>query len=333
MLECWSDGVLGGTVLYDIAIIGAGPIGLACGIEAKKRNLSHIIFDKGCLVNSLYHYPPNMTFFSTAPELEIGDIPFIIGSEKPKRMDALKYYWRVTRHYKLNIQLFTMVKNIKKINNYFIIRTEQKDYETKNVVLAIGYYDNANMLNIPGEDFPHVAHRYSDPHCLIKQKVIVIGANNSAIEAALELFRYNVNVELVHRGSELGKGIKYWVLPDIKNRIKNGEIPVMFNTTVQEITESTILLKHNGTIIKKDADVVLALTGYHPDFDFMKKCGIKIEKVSFMPHFDQKTGETNVANLFIAGALQAGKDANKIFIENGRFHAPVIAKAVVQKMT
>jgi len=317
--------------VYDVAIIGAGPIGLACSIEVKKCGLSHITFDKGYVVNSLYFYPQNMTFFSTAPELEIGDIPFIVQSEKPKRIDALKYYWRIAKHYDLNIRLFTLVKNIEKTSRGFSILTDKGNHEAKTVILAIGYYDNPNLLNIPGEDLPHVHHRYSDPHCFINQKVVVIGANNSAVEASLELFRYGVDVELVHRGSELGKGIKYWILPDIQNRINNGEIPAMFDTTVKEIAANTITLNQNGKLITKEADAVLALTGYHPDFSFMKAFGIEIDEKTFIPNFDTKTGETNIPNLYIAGALQAGKDANKIFIENGRLHAPIIAKAIEDK--
>lgn len=318
--------------MYDVVVIGAGPIGLACAIESKKRKLSHLVLDKGYLVNSLFFYPQNMTFFSTAPELEIGDIPFIIQSEKPKRVDALKYYWRLAKHYELNLSLFNSVQNIEKKGDHFLIISEKGNFEAKTVILAIGYYDNPNFLDVPGEDLPHVNHRYSDPHCYIHKKVIVVGANNSAVEASLELFRYGVNVELVHRGSELGKGIKYWVLPDIQNRINNNEIPAMFNTTVQEITESSVLLQQNGNMIKKDADAVLALTGYHPDFDFMKKCGIKIDDKTFMSDFNVETGETNVPNLYIAGALQAGKDANKIFIENGRHHGPIIAEAIKKKL-
>jgi len=232
--------------MEDILVIGAGPSGLSCAIEAKKQNFSCTVIDKGTLVNSIYNFPQNMTFFSTAELMEIGNIPFIIPGEKPKRVDALKYYWHAAKHFKLELKLYTEVLYIDKKEDVFTVKTNRGDFESRNVIFATGYYDNANLLGVPGEDLPHVSHYYSDPHKYIQKKVVITGCNNSAVEAALELFRYGVNVTMVHRGDGPGKGIKYWVLPDIQNRIENKEIPVMFETKVMEIKEKSVILNKKG---------------------------------------------------------------------------------------
>ncbi|HPZ10472.1 MAG TPA: YpdA family putative bacillithiol disulfide reductase [Candidatus Eremiobacteraeota bacterium] len=317
--------------MYDVIIIGSGPVGLSCAIEAKKLNLSSIVVDKGYFLNSIYHFPQNMTFFSTPELLEIGDIPFIISGEKPKRADAMKYYWRVAQYYKLDIKLFRKVNNIIKKEKGFTLQTDKEEFLTRNVILATGYYDNPNLLGVLGENLPHVSHYYTDPHKYIHQKVIIVGANNSAVEAALELYRYDVSITMVHRDSELSKGVKYWVLPDIKNRIENKEIPSYFESKVEEIKPQSVIIRHKDKRIELPADSVLSLTGYHPDFVFMNKIGINIDRETSIPIFNPDTGETNMAGIYIAGSLQAGKNANKIFIENGRLHGKVIAIAIKHK--
>ena len=317
--------------MKDIIVIGAGPAGLSCAIEAKKQGFSCLVIDRGTLANSIYHFPQNMTFFSTAELMEIGDIPFIISGEKPKRVDALKYYWHTAKHFKLELKLHTEVLDINKMEELFMIKTDKGYFEARHVIFATGYYDNPNSLGAQGEDLPNVSHYYSNPHKYIQEKVIIIGANNSAVEAALELFRYGVDVTLIHRGDGLSKGIKYWVLPDIQNRIENKEIPAMFETTVQEIKEKSITVSQKGQILEIAADSVLALTGYHPDFNFIKNSGVNIDSETLIPQFNPDTGETNIPGIYIAGALQAGKNANKIFIENGRLHGKIIVDSIREK--
>lgn len=318
--------------MFDVAIIGAGPVGLACAIEAKKKGLSYTVLEKGLLTNSIYHFPSEMTFFSTADLLEIGDVPFIITEPKPKRVDALKYYWRVTLYHNLSVKLGCQVNAIAEKEDGFALETSSGEVMARKIIIATGFYDNPNYLSVPGENLPHVSHFYSDPHQYAMKKVAVIGANNSAVEAALELFRYGVDVTLIHRGPGLGKGVKAWVLPDIQNRLTKGEIEAIFDATVSKIESSELTLETPTGPSKIVADAVLALTGYHPDFDFMRSAGIAINETTSMPDFDTNTGETNVPGLYIAGALQAGRDANKIFIENGRLHAPVILDDIARKL-
>lgn len=317
--------------MVDVAIIGAGPVGLACAIEAKKNGLTYVVLEKGLLTNGVYYFPQNMVFFSTPDLLEIGDIPFIISDEKPKRVDALKYYWRVAQHYQLNVKLNTKVESVAKTGNQFTLQTSSGEFQSKTVILATGFYDHPNMLNVPGEYSPHVSHYYSDPHKYIKKKVAIIGANNSAVEAALELFRYHVDVTLIHRGSDISSGVKKWVIPDIQNRLKKNEVKSIFNATVKEIKSESIVLNTNGSTKEISIDAVLALTGYHPNFDFMRSIGISVDDETSMPQFNPDTGETNVEDVYIAGALQAGANANKIFIENGRLHAPILIDAIKNK--
>ena len=319
--------------MYDLAITGAGPIGLACAIEGAKERLNHILIDRGCFLNSLYNFPQNMTFFSTSELLEIGNIPFITThGEKPKRDDALKYYWRVAQHYNVNIKLSTDVLNIIKKDGYFHIETNNEPIKARKVIIATGYYDNPNRLNVPGEDSGNVSHYYTSPHRHINQKVIVVGGSNSAAIHALELYRYGIDVTMVHRNKTLRQGIKYWVLPDIENRIKEGSIKAFFETVVKEIKKDSVILEKNGEKFELPADFVLAMTGYHPDFNFLRKTGININEKTFVPEFDIKTGETNVSGIYIAGSLRAGNDSNKIFIENGHLHAPPMIEHIKRNL-
>ena len=311
--------------LLDLIIIGAGPAGLACAIEARKRGLDFWVLERGCLVNSIYKYPVNMTFFTTADLLEIGDVPMIISADKPKRIDGLKYYRRVVEHYELPIRDYEEVLTVQGSLGDFLVKSRDRlgnphHYRTCRIVVATGYYDNPNLLGIPGEDLPKVSHYYTDPHPYYGKNVAVIGGNNSAAESALELFRSGSKVTLIHRGEHVGSKIKYWVLPDIENRIKNEEIPALFSSRVVEIRPQSIVVETPGGIVELDNDFVLAMTGYHPDSRFLRQMGIRVEPETHIPDHDPETLETNVAGIYLAGSICAGKMTNRIFIENGRFH-------------
>jgi thioredoxin reductase (NADPH) len=307
---------------YDIVIVGAGPIGLACGIEAKKRNLSHKIFDKGCLVNSIYNYPINMTFFSTSDKLEIGDVPFISHGSKPTRREALEYYRRIVSSWKLNVNTFESVIDIKGILGDFKVKTSKAVYEAKTVVVATGYYDQPNFLNIPGEDLLKVKHYYDEPHPYAYKKVVVIGGANSAVDVALELFRVGAEVTMIVREAELWNGIKYWVKPDIENRINEGSIKAFFNSNVVRIEKNQIVIKAPNEEITLQNDFVFAMTGYHADFSFFTKIGVElIEDEYLCPTFNADTFETNRPGLFIAGVVCGGMETSKLFIENSREHS------------
>jgi len=318
--------------LFDLAIVGAGPTGLACAIEAAKQQLSCLLIDRGCFLNSIYNFPLNMTFFSTSELLETGKIPFIVKGDKPTRDEALKYYWRVAQYYKINMKLFTGIKHIKKEDDTFLLETGEDPIKARNVIIATGYYDNPDMLNVPGEELPHVSHYYTSPHRHTGQKVIVVGGSNSAAIHALELYRYNIDVSLVHRGKNLRENVKNWVLPDILNRIKEGAIPAFFETTVSKIKEKSIILDKKGKKFELPADYILAMTGYHPDFDFIRKIGIKVDENTSIPDFNEITGETNISGLYIGGSLRAGKDSNKIFIENGHLQVPPMIGDIKKKI-
>ena len=312
--------------LLDLVIVGAGPAGLACAIEAQKRNLDFRVIEKGCLVNSIYRYPTDMKFFTTADLLEIGDVPMIVSTEKPRRVDGLKYYRRVTEHYELPVRDYERVASVEGEEGDFRVTTADRTeaehvYHCRRVIMAIGYYDNPNLLEIPGEELSKVSHYYSDCHVYYRKKVAVIGGNNSAAEAALDMYRNgNVEVTLIHRGETVGGEIKYWVLPDIKNRIQRGEIKAYFSSTVREIRESEIVVSTPQGVTTLENDFVLAMTGYHPDVDFLSSMGIKADSQTCIPSHDPETLETGVKGIYLAGAIVSGKMTNRVFIENGRYH-------------
>jgi putative YpdA family bacillithiol system oxidoreductase len=315
---------------YDIVIIGAGPIGLACGLEAKKKNLSYLIIEKGVLVNSLYHYPANMTFFSTSEKLEIDGIPFISKNPKPTKQEALEYYRRVATSNALNINLFESVEDLQKVKNRFNIKTSKSKYSTKNVVLATGFYDKPNTLNVIGENLDKVHHYYNDPHYFVNQDVAVVGASNSAVDAALEVYRKGGRVTMIVRGNDIGERVKYWVRPDVKNRIEEGSIKAFFNAEIQEIKETSVIFKDDkGELQELKNDFVLALTGYKPNFDILEKWGIKLsDDGKKIPEYNQQTMETNVDGLYLAGVICGGMETHKWFIENSRIHAKMIMEDI-----
>ncbi len=319
--------------VYDIAIIGAGPVGLACGIEGQRRGLSHVILEKGGLTNSLFHFPKHMTFFSTPELLEIGEVPFVISAEKPTRQEALNYYRRVTSHFDLNLRLYERVAKVIALAPAFEVVSEHQVYRAKFVVVATGFYDHPNPLGIPGEDLPKVSHYYTEPFPFYRRRVAVIGGKNSAVEAALDLYRHGAEVTMIHRGREIGASVKYWILPDILNRLKEGSIKAMFNTRVTAITPEKVLVQNEaGEKQVLDNDQVFALTGYHPDYEFLQQAGIVIEDETRRPHFDRESFETNIPGLYVAGVVAAGKDGNSIFIENGRMHANSIVQHLARKL-
>ena len=310
---------------YDVLIIGAGPIGLACGIEAKKAGLSYLIIEKGCLVNSLYNYPLNMTFFSTSERLEIGEVPFISHGPKPNRMESLEYYRRVSSTWKLNVRLYERVNLVVSENGYQMVSTSKGSYRAKAVILSLGFYDLPYLLNVPGEDLPKVKHYYDEPHPYFNQNIVVIGAANSAVDVALETYRKGAAVTMVIRESAILDSVKYWVKPDIENRIKEGSIKAYFNSEVLEIKSTSVTIKTPEGIQELENDFVLAMTGYQPPFEFMKACGIKFHSDDFhTPVYNEKTMETNVKNLYLAGVVCGGLKTNKWFIENSRVHAEMI---------
>lgn len=318
---------------YDVLIVGAGPIGMACGIEAIKEGLSYVIIDKGALVNSLYNYPVFMTFFSTSQKLEIGGVPFVSIHPKPNRNEAVEYYRRVAEKFKLNIQLFEQVNEVKKAaDDHFQVMTSKKTYRVKNVIIATGFYDVPLLMHIPGEDLPKVTHYYKDPHLYAFQQVVVIGANNSAIDAALETYRKGAKVTLVIRDSEIGPYVKYWVRPDIENRIKEGEISVYFNSEVLRIEEEYVALSTPDGPLRLPNDFVIAMTGYQPDFSMLDRLGVELsgEKRN-VPHYNPETMETSLSGLYLAGVVCGGMDTHKWFIENSRVHAEQIFRHIAEK--
>jgi len=315
---------------FDIVIVGGGPIGIACGLEAKKNGLSYLIIEKGPIVNSLFHYPSNMQFFSSSEKLEIDEIPFISKEAKPKRDEALEYYRRIVTSNKLNIHLFEKVENVQKDEDIFTITSNKNTYTSKQIVVATGFYDLPNLLNVPGEDLKKVVHYYDNPHYYAGQKVAVIGASNSAIDAALECYRKGAEVTLIIRGPEVGQRVKYWVRPDIINRIEEGSIKAYFNTTVKAITNDSILLNTDTGEEEIENDFVLALTGYRPNFNFLEKLGVNIsEDDKKLPEYNPETMETNVSGLYLAGVICGGMETHKWFIENSRIHAKMIVKNIV----
>jgi thioredoxin reductase (NADPH) len=317
---------------FDAIVIGAGPTGLACGIELKRRGVDTLIVEKGCVVNSLYNYPTHMTFFTTPELLEIGDIPMTSINEKPTRTEALKYYRRVADHYKLNIHQNERVDSIAGDDNRFAVTTSLRTYSAKKIVIASGYYDVPNLLNVPGEGLPKVIHYYKEPHPYYNHDVMVIGAKNSAAIAALELYWTGARVTLVHRGSEIHRHVKYWIKPNIENRIKNGEIRAYFDTTVAEIHHHSVVLSTPDGRVEVKNDVVLAMTGYSPDMTFLNATGITLEPDTQKPKTDPETLESTRKGIFLAGVIVAGMHTNEIYIENGRFHGRQIAEAIARQL-
>jgi thioredoxin reductase (NADPH) len=321
----------------DLLIVGAGPTGLACAIEAEKSGFKTLIVDKGCLVNSIFHYPANMVFFTTPELLEIGDIPFTTSSAKPTRLEALEYYRRVADHYHLHIRQYEWVKTITGEDGKFCVTTTDRqgaihDYRARKIVVATGYYDLANMIGIPGEDREKVFHYYREPHPYYDTDVVVIGGKNSAAEAALDLWRHGARVTLVHRGPQMHHHVKYWVRPDIENRIKAGEIRAYFDSTVQEIGADCVVVKTPAGMLRLHNDFVFALTGYHPDYDFLRSIGLELSPEQQRPVCDPETLESNVPGIYVAGVIVAGSRTNEIFIENGRFHGKLIAANLSERL-
>ncbi len=322
---------------YDLLVIGAGPTGLACAIEAQRAGLRAVSVDKGCVCNSLFHYPSHMTFFTTSELLEIGDIPFPSPNAKPSRNEALEYYRQVAAFYKLDIRQYHLVERVEGSDGAFTVHTVDRfgrpgSLKTRKLAIATGYYDLPNYLGIPGEDLSKVHHYYDDPHPYFGMDVLVIGGKNSAAIAALELWRHGARVTLVHRENGIHRHVKYWIKPDIENRIKNGEIKAFFDTNVVEITPDSVIVDTPGGRETLRNDFVFAMTGYRPDFSFLEKMGVRFDGPDRLPACDPETLESNVPGIYLAGVIVAGSRTNEIFIENGRFHGKQIARALTAKL-
>ncbi|HEV2386129.1 MAG TPA: YpdA family putative bacillithiol disulfide reductase [Candidatus Acidoferrales bacterium] len=318
---------------YDLISIGAGPTGLATAIEARRAGMRPLVIDKGCLCNSLFHYPANLVFFTTPERMEIGDLPLVTTGGKATRAEALKYYRKAAEHYRLELRLYEHVTAVDGHDaNFSVVSRDERGaenrYAAKKIVLATGYYDQPNRLGVPGEDLPQVSHYYTEAHPFWGREVVVVGAKNSAAEAALDLFRGGARVTLVHRGAELGRSLKYWVRPDIENRIQANEIRALFNTRVAGIEPGAVRVRANGTERSLAAAQVFAMTGYHPDFDFLLRLGIELQPEARRPRIDPETLETNVPGIHLAGVLIGGERTGEIFIENGRFHGRKIIAAL-----
>ena len=318
--------------MTDLIIIGGGPIGIACGLEAHNKGLSYRILEKGPIVNSLFNYPVNMQFFSSSERLEIDHIPFISNEAKPKRNEALEYYRRIVTSNELNIQLFETVTRVQKEGDSFAVTTSKATYYSHQVIIATGFYDLPNLLEVPGEDLPKVSHYYKDPHFYASQKLAVVGASNSAVDAALECWRKGAEVTMIVRGPEIGSRVKYWVRPDILNRIEEGSIRAYFNSTIQEIKPGQLVLDTPEGTVMLPNDFVLALTGYQPNFEFLTAAGIQLSAdEKKRPQYDPKTMQTNVAGLYLAGVICGGMETHKWFIENSREHARIIIGHILEK--
>lgn len=320
--------------MLDVLIIGGGPIGLACGIAAQKENLDYLIIEKGCLVNSLYNYPVSMTFFSTSELLEIGGVPFISHNPKPTRSEALEYYRRVQQSWNLSIKLYEPVLAVNPLGSQqgFNITTAHATYQAQKIVVATGFYDFPKMMGVEGESLPKVKHYYDDPHLYAGRQVLVVGAANSAIDVALETYRKGAKVTLVARSSEISQRVKYWIRPDIENRIKEGSIDAYFNSKIHKITPTTVEIDTPEGIVTVPNEHVLAMTGYQPDFQLLRKMGIDLAAdESKKPSYDEDTHETNVKGLYLAGVVCGGMHTSKWFIENSRVHAQTIMEHIAEK--
>jgi thioredoxin reductase (NADPH) len=320
----------------DVMVIGAGPTGLACAIEVQRIGLKGLVIDKGCLVNSIYNYPTKMTFFTTPELLEIGDIPFACSGQKPSRQDALEYYRRVAEHYHLHVYQYQWVKTVTgEDGNFRITATDRggriHDYSARKVIVSTGYYDLPNLLEVPGEDMEKVHHYYKEPYPYYDTDVLVVGGKNSAAEAALDLWRHGARVTMVHRDEQISPGVKYWVRPDLENRIKNSEINAYFRSTVREIGIDFVVLNTPKGPVQLENDFVFALIGYHPDYDFLRSIGLELSDMQNRPVCDPETLETNVPGVYVAGVIVAGSRTSEIFIENGRFHGKQIAAHLRQQ--
>jgi thioredoxin reductase (NADPH) len=324
--------------IVDLLVVGAGPTGLACAIEAQRAGFTALLVDKGCLCNSLFHYPSNMTFFTTPELLEIGNMPFSSPNQKPNRNEALEYYRKVAEHYRLDIRQYENVERVDGSDVNFIVHTNDRfgrllQHRARKLVVATGYYDLPNYLGIPGEGFSKVKHYYHEPHPFYDLDVLVIGGKNSAAIAALDLWRHGARVTLVHRGAEMHRHVKYWILPDINNRIKNGEISAYFSSNVTSITEDNVTLSTPQGTVTLANQFVFALTGYHPDFSFIERLGVVLDEANDRcPVCDPATLESNVPGIYLAGVVVAGERTNEIFIENGRFHGQLIAENLREKL-
>jgi thioredoxin reductase (NADPH) len=321
---------------YDIICIGAGPTGLATAIEAKIEGLRALVIDKGCLCNSLFHYPVNMSFFTTPERMEIGSLPMTVASGKPTRAEALKYYRRAVEHFGLEVRQYERVERVTGHDGAFIVHTvdspgQPQKYHTRKIAVATGFYDHPNFLGVRGENLPHVSHYFTEPHPYWNQNVTVIGGGHSAAEAALDLFRAGARVTIIHRGAEMGRTLKYWVKPDIENRIRANEICAKFHAQVIAIEPQQVLIKDGKDEEKVPAVQVFALTGYHPDFDFLEKLGIRLATTNKKPAIDPETLESNIPGIYLAGVVIGGNDTSHIFIENGRFHGRQIIAAITGK--
>ena len=324
---------------YSIIIIGGGPIGLACALEARKAGLTYLIIEKGCLVNSLYNYPVNMTFFSTSERLEIGDVPFVSNNAKPTRAEALEYYRRVTVSHHINIHLYEKVSSLvpvagnRKQGTLFSVVTNKDTYTTDNIIIATGFYDIPYLLNVPGEALPKVTHYYNEPHSYAFQKVLVVGAQNSAVDAALETWRKGAEVTMVIRGQDIGERVKYWVRPDIINRIKENSIKALYHSTIAAIREHEVDIQTPEGIVTIENDRVIALTGYQPNLEFLKNTGIELSNDDDVrkPAYNEETHETNISGIFLAGVICGGMNTHRLFIENSREHAVKIIHTIKER--
>ena len=318
---------------YDLICIGAGPTGLACAIEATRVGLTALVIDKGALCNSLLHYPVNMVFFTTPELLEIGNLPLVCAAEKPTRLESLKYYRKTAEHFALEVRLYEQVTKLEGSDGNFVVSSVTENgtnctYRGAKIAVATGYYDLPNELGVPGENLPHVSHYYTEPHPYWNQDVVVVGGKNSAAEAALDLWRNGARVTMVHRDAQLGATIKYWVKPDIENRVKAGQIPMHFKSTVKEITNDAVIIESPEGNKRLPAKQLFLLTGYHPDFAFIESLGVRLDPVTRKPAMNPETHESNIPGVYLAGVVIGGRHTSEIFIENGRFHGKQIALAL-----